>query len=165
MPQESPRGPILRAPGALTPGQLKALYPYHFAGREIYLHFARGWMSVMEDMCREVNELMRGRAVQYVFRWVQFKEKFGIGRFYYHLRELKGAHEDPKETSELRNAPLDTKLRAEERTASLCEFCGQPGEMVAETAWRATLCLEHAAMHRRRKPLPCSLADDGSVLL
>lgn len=169
MPQESPPQSVPGTPVVLTPGQLKALYPYQFASPDaIYLHFARGWMPVMADMCREVDELMRGRLDRYSFSWVQFKEKFGIGRFYYHLRLLSdpdGSQEDSPETTELRRAILEVKLRAEERTASLCEFCGQPGEMVADAPWRATLCADHAAMHRRREPLPCSLADDGSVLL
>lgn len=50
----------------LTPGQLKALYPYQFRGPAvIHLEFARGWMPVMADMCREVDELMRERLDRY----------------------------------------------------------------------------------------------------
>lgn len=170
MPQESQLQPVPSAPGAspvvLTPGQIKALYPYQFASPDvIYLHFARGWMPVMAEMCREVDELMRGRLDRYSFSWIQFKEKFGIGRFYYQLRLLSdpdGTKKDSPETSELRRAILEVKLRAQARTASLCEACGQPAELIRDQGWLATLCPEHAAMLRRGERLNCSLADDGS---
>lgn len=169
MSQESPLQPIPGAsgvPGALTPGQLKALYPYQFASPDvIYLHFARGWMPVMADMCREVDQLMRGRLDRYSFSWVQYKEKFGTGRFYCCLRLLAdpdGSQEDSPETTELRRAILEVKLRAEARTASLCEACGQPGELIRDEGWLSTLCPEHAAMQRRGERFGCSLADDGT---
>ncbi len=152
----------------LTPGQLKALYPYQFRGPAVIdLEFARGWMPVMADMCREVDELMRGRLDRYSFSWVQFKEKFGTGRFYYHLRVLADparSQKDSPETTELRQAILEVKLRAKERTASLCEACGQPGELIRDEGWLSTLCPEHAAMLRRGERFCCSLADDGSEL-
>lgn len=173
MSQESPQQPAPSVPGApgasqavLTPGQLKVLYPYQFAGPGvIYLHFARGWMPVMADMCKEVDELMRGRLDRYSFSWIQFKEKFGIGRFYYQLRlrsDPDGNKKDSPKTAELRRAVLEVKLRAEERTASLCEVCGQPAELIRDQGWLVTLCPEHAAMLRRGERFNCSLADDGS---
>lgn len=169
MPQEHhPDELPASIPGPLTPGQLKALYPYQFAGPGVrWFSFAHGWMPVIETMCHEVDVLVRGRLDRYSFEWLDFKQKFGVGRFYYRLTVLSDPDrnsEDSDETKYLRARLLDIVFRAEERTASLCEFCGQPGEMVAETAWRATLCPEHAAMHRRREPLYCSLADDGSAL-
>lgn len=167
MPQESPLQPVPGASQAvLTPGQLKALYPYQFAGRVIYLHFARGWMPVMADMCREVDELMRGRIDRYEFFWIQFKEKFGIGRFYFTFRDMADPYgqqeEYSPEAAELRRALLEVKLRAEGRTASLCEVCGQPAELIRDQGWLSTLCPEHAAMLRRGERLSSALADDGS---
>lgn len=157
-------------PSHLTPGQLKALYPYQFASPNVIdVHFARGWMPVMADMCREVDELMRGRLDRYSFSWVQFKEKFGTGRFYYHLRVLADPDSDRSqkeslETNELRQAIQEVRLRAEARTASLCEACGQPGELIRDEGWLSTLCPEHAEMLRRGERFCCSLADDGSEL-
>lgn len=170
MPQESPLQPVPSAPDAspvvLTPGQIKALYPYQFASPDvIYLHFARGWMPVMADMCREVDELMAGKLDRYSFGWVQFKEKLGTGRFHYHLRlrsDPDGNKKDSPKTAELRRAVLEVKLRAQERTASLCEVCGQPAELIRDQGWLATLCPEHAAMLRRGERLSSALADDGS---
>lgn len=122
-------------------------------------------MGVTADMCREVDELMRGRLNRYSISWVQFKEKFGIGRFYCQLRLLAdpdGSQEDSLETTDLRRALLEVKLRAEGRTASLCEVCGQPAELIRDQGWLVTLCPDHAAMLRRGERFNCSLADDGS---
>ena len=45
----------------LTPGQLKALYPYQFSGPNAqWLGIARGWMPVIVGMCHDVDEPMHG---------------------------------------------------------------------------------------------------------
>lgn len=155
-------------PGPLTPGQLKTLYPYQFSGPGVrWMSFARGWMPAIETMCYEVDALMRGRFDRYSFEWLDFKEKFGIGRFSYRLVVLAdpdGDGPDSAETTYIKKALLDIKLRAEARTKSLCMVCGQPGELIRDMDWLTTLCPEHAAMERAGEQVWCSLADDGSKL-
>lgn len=149
----------------LTPGQLKALYPYQFSGPNAQrLRFALGWMSVIVDMCHEVDALLHGHLDYYAFQWMGFKEKFGVGRFHYLLRALDdplGEAPDSPETAKLKTELLAIKLRAEERMKSLCMVCGQRAELV-DAPWLLTLCLEHEAVHLRREELHAYLADDGS---
>lgn len=148
----------------LTPGQLKALYPYQFAGPGVRrLGFARGWMLVIVEMCHEVDALMRGHLDHYAFQWMDFKEKFGVGRFHYLLRALDdplGEAPDSPETAKLKADLLAIKLRAEEHTKSLCMVCGQTAQLV-DAPWMLTLCPEHEEVHRRGMPLSAYLDDDG----
>ncbi len=168
MPQEpNPDELPASIPGPLTPGQLKALYPYQFAGPGVrWFSFARGWMPVIETMCHEVDALLRGRLDRYGFEWVDFSEKFGSSRFQGRLIVLAdpdGNDEDSAETTYLRKGLLDIKLLAQARTAVLCMVCGRPGALV-EAPWKLTLCQEHEAAHQRGEKLNLYLADDGSAL-
>lgn len=167
VPQEEPPELLASLPEPLTPGQLKTLYPYQFSGPGVrWMSFARGWMPPIVDMCHEVDALLRGRFERYAFEWVDFKEKFGIGRFQYRLVVLAdpdGDGPDSAETTYVKKALLDIKLRAEVRTKSLCMVCGQPGALV-DASWKLTLCPDHEASLQRKEPLNAWLADDGSEL-
>lgn len=152
-------------PSQLTPGQLKALYPYQFSGPGVHrMSFARGWMPTIETMCHEVDELLHGHLAHHAFQWMGFKEKFGVGRFHYLLRALDdplGEAPDSPETANLKAGLLAIKFKAEERTKSLCMVCGKPGELV-DAPWLLTLCPAHEAVHLRRDELHAYLTDDGS---
>ena len=148
----------------LTPGQLKALYPYQFSAPGVArLDFAAGWMPVVVSMCRAVDVLMRDRLDRYSFVWIQFKEKFGAARFAYQLRvhsDESGDEPESPETRELRQRLLEIRLKAEIQTRTLCMVCGQPAQLV-DTPWMLTLCPEHEEVHRRGTPLSAYLDDDG----
>ena len=148
----------------LTPGQLKALYPYQFSALGVTRpEFAAGWMPVVVSMCREVDALMRDRLDRYSFVWIQFKEKFGSARFAYQLRELcdeSGDASESPETRELRQRLLEIRLKAEMQTRTLCMVCGQPAQLV-DTPWMLTLCPEHEEVHRRGERLSAYLDDQG----
>lgn len=151
-------------PIQLTPGQLKALYPYQFAGPGVQrLRFAQGWMLVIVEMCQEVDALIRGHLDHYAFQWMDFKEKFGVGRFHYLLRALGDPLSEAPDSLGMANLKADLqgiKLRAEERTKSLCMVCGQTAQLV-DTPWMLTLCPRHEEVHRRGDPLNAYLDDDG----
>lgn len=148
----------------LTPGQLKALYPYQFAGPGVQrLGFARGWMLVIVEMCHEVDALMRDRLDLYSFTWVQFKEKFGVPQFVYRLRVLSdesGDEPESQEMLELRQRLQAIRLKAEMQARTLCMACGQQAHLV-DTPRMLTLCPEHEEVHRRRERLSAYLDDDG----
>lgn len=152
----------------LTPGQLKALYPYQFSAPGVArLDFAAGWMPVVVSMCRAVDALMRDRLDRYSFVWIQFKEKFGAARFAYQLRELcdeSGDEPESPETRELRQRLLEIRLKAELQTRTLCMVCGQPAQL-ADTPWMLTLCPEHEEVHRRGERLSAYLDDQGREVM
>lgn len=148
----------------LTPGQLKALYPYQFSDPGVTrLDFSAGWMPVIVSMCREVDAHMRDRLDRYSFVWIQFKEKFGTARFAYQLRELSdesGDKPESPETLDLRQCLQEVKLKAETQARTLCMVCGQPAQLV-DTPRLLTLCPEHEEVHRLGEPLSAYLDDDG----
>lgn len=151
-------------PFQLPPGQLKALYPYQFAGAGVQrLGFARGWMPFIVEMCHEVDALMRDRLDLYSFTWVQFKEKFGVPQFVYRLRVLSdesGDEPESQETLELRQRLQAIRLKAEMQARTLCMACGQQAQLV-DTPRILTLCQQHEDIHRRGGPLGAYLDDEG----
>lgn len=73
----------------ITLKELKARYPYQFEGKHIGRHVYPGWMEVFAELCFQVDKLLSEQApdLKERFHWVQLKEKFGAGRFYYKLND------------------------------------------------------------------------------
>lgn len=94
----------------------------------------RGWndlLTLLHD--RLLAEFLNAKL------W-EVKEKFGQLRIYAWLP--RGANENDK-------ARLRDLLReVEDRSATICELCGQPGILSTESAWISTLCPEHPEIHR-----------------
>lgn len=158
----------------MNPKQLKARFPYMFAGEHIGLSLCRGWFPLFKKLCEDIDTLLgpdkRG------FHWVQLKEKFGSARFYWEMEEhspsllielisatqamtvVKRSRSNDADEAEgaSRSVPglIDDLVRqATVATRSLCIVCGQPGKVNQDEPWVLVLCDEHAAQ-RRRGELP-----------
>lgn len=83
-----------------------------------------GWYP----MITELDAALASLDANYVIH--QVKEKFGTLRYYAHT-----------ESTTVR-AQFDALIRAaEEKSATICERCGQPGQLCSTpTRWRKTLC-------------------------
>lgn len=144
-----------------SPSQLRAMYPYQFRdevrGR---LLFPRGWMPIVADMCREVDQVLRPHLSAVDFRWCQIKEKLGAPRYYFALTlkknseaqaPAKDSFDDSIALSALRERLqellMEVTRRAEARGMSVCMACGAPG-VLGDQAWRLTLCPEHDGPHQ-----------------
>lgn len=125
-----------------NPKQLRARYPYMFAGENIGFSFSRGWFALFSKLCHDIDQLLgenkRG------FRWVQLKEKLGSARFYW---EMEGYgqrlfHEVRPENSLVSQiAALVRETTAE--TRSSCIVCGQPGWLDQSQPHVLVLCEHH----------------------
>lgn len=116
-------------------------FPYMFSGRNIGLDVAEGWGEVFTKLCEDIDTLLgddkRG------FHWLQLKEKFGSARFYH--QHDSGDDEVYWKLDEL----IGT---AEDKTSSMCYYCGQPGEADTQLGWVLVLCKEHAAARKVAAP-------------
>ena len=63
--------------------KLMQRFPYMFSGHNLGISIAKGWMPVVTKLCEDIDTLL-GKDKQ-GFVWVQIKEKFGSGRFYFRL--------------------------------------------------------------------------------
>ena len=123
----------------MNPKQLKAKYPYMFAGENMGLSIARGWFSIFVKLCEEIDALLgenkRG------FHWVYIKEKMGSARLHWDLdRDAEDALED---RAELRTCIRDLVAQATSMTHSHCAVCGEPGRLQHHGGWQLVLCEDH----------------------
>jgi len=92
-----------------------------------------GW----DDLLLEVNERLAVLDPGYEIN--QVKEKFGGLRYYItcsdDLYRLEG--------NDVRDAMYRIIGEAEDRSTTICEYCGQPGK-ARSLSWIKTLCDEHA---------------------
>lgn len=82
-----------------------------------------GWFDIIDNLCREINELVKSGKVQPVVA-TQVKEKWGSLNFY-----IAGAEDAVWELIE----------GASEKSHVTCEHCGQPGTLITD-AWYRVRC-------------------------
>lgn len=143
----------------MNPKQLKARFPYMFAGENIGFSFYRGWFPLFAKLCEDIDALLgddkRG------FHWVQLKEKFGSVRFYWqmtgHAQQLQVTVFSESGVAELskhhRDSTLGGQIEALVReatvaTRSRCIVCGEAATLDQSDSYVLVLCQHHTAQHR-----------------
>jgi hypothetical protein len=94
-----------------------------------------GWDDLLLEVNRELAVLDPGYEIN------QVKEKFGGLRYYFTCsEELYNTDEGSTVREEMHRIAGE----AEEKSATICEYCGRPGKS-RSGGWIKTLCDEHAA--------------------
>lgn len=156
----------------MNPKQLKAKYPYMFAGENIGLEFYRGWFALFEKLCQDIDSLLgpdkRG------FHWTQLKEKFGSARFYWAIKGHKQTlHVNViTETEVIELTPtrrndgslasqIDALVRqATAQTRSRCIVCGEAATLDEYESYFLVLCERHARQRRLGEFDPSWFSDE-----
>lgn len=98
----------------------------------------KGWQGLCKDVFKEIADVYRKNLIPLeLFYAMQIKEKFGVLRIY--------TNDIPEQVY---YAVQEIIENAEDKSATICEECGQPGELRSD-GWLTTLCDEHAAQVRR----------------
>lgn len=112
----------------------KAEFPILFgAGKYTSLCVGEGWFQILWNLCVALEGIARARVAggHRPARVVQVKEKYGSLRFY-----IEGG------SSEM-HALIDA---AETASESICEACGNSGNLLEIRGWWQTLCPSHEMM-------------------
>jgi len=121
-----------------------------------------GWFTLLDDLCGDINHLIKGKDIEVVAR--QVKEKFGGLRFYHgvsykpgwfsklntKIRQWickKGFAKQYWKANDFRKKVFsstiekinDTISKAEAKSYTICESCGCPGNR-RPGGWVRTLC-------------------------
>jgi hypothetical protein len=139
----------------MTPGQLKARFPYMFEGEAISMEFYDGWLPIFAQACEQIDELLgdnkRG------FYWRQVKEKFGTARLYYRMEGKRRLVVDvirgeegnvlikkPTKAGDSATDRIDAIVdQAEERTRTTCMVCGAAAQTRPYDGYYLTVCALH----------------------
>lgn len=90
------------------------------------IEFQKGWYELLYNLCTELVKIDKE------VYFVQLKEKFGQLRAY-----TSGV------SSENYDKIHDLIEEAENKSATICEDCGKPGELRNDLSWIRTLCQDH----------------------
>ena len=135
----------------------KGIYPYDFYEALPY-DVDDGWYDLVRGMCREISAAYArtGRPVDLIME--RIREKLGTMRVYYQFEgqpQIVRVVEKPGAVITIRRRPEETDFqreiadivqRWEEKSADVCEQCGQPGTL-RKGGWLKTLCDRCAASH------------------
>lgn len=125
--------------------------------RKIDFSAGAGWWPALQTAFQKFDELQKANP-DFIFQFVQIKEKFGSLRVYYRIHHkdndlnVSSYNEEEWKASgniatpdEIFTAARAAIAEAEDKTYSQCELCGEPGEQI-HGGWVRTLCPTHAKM-------------------
>jgi hypothetical protein len=141
-----------------------------FSARHLGISIPKGWAKLFTELCEQIDALLGEN--RSAFTWIQVKEKFGSGRFYYRLngsgpsvrvsvQKPGGSMSAPRQFMPLDpkapNAVLGVQIEklvnaAEALTSETCIVCGKPGRTDSTGGYRLTLC-DHHVQQRRKNPI------------
>jgi hypothetical protein len=115
----------------MTKDELRGIWP---CLEGVLIEHGRGWCNLLHHM---LTEMTRAGFDQARDRITQIKEKLGSLRVYVDFDN--SCDDDPVRADRV----LTAMLNADE-SASTCEECGQPGQLLIDRGWWLTRCAQHA---------------------
>lgn len=131
----------------------------HNIYRKWGIECSSGWYQLLHDLCQEITDRYAADEAPVDIVIQQIKEKFASLRFYYSYEDAScpiQAFDCLGEGISIRFQPENTssdektkKLRSdiaqivrsyEEKSKTVCENCGQTGNMRMDMPWKRTLC-------------------------
>jgi len=140
------------------PRNLTERFPYMFEGEHLSLSIAKGWESLFEQLCEDIDALLG--ADRHGFYWVQLKEKFGSARFYWSMEgerqavrideisklgavtTLVGRHVENPSSPTLQEQISALVDAASDKTQHMCIVCGHAGKGHSDHGYVLILCDE-----------------------
>ena len=108
--------------------------PYDYFGCEV----SDGWYSILYGMCEEITAAYERAGIPIDLKPVQVKEKFGELCFYYGFEDQ--APDKMRDDTPLRKEIGEIVEKWEEKSTTVCDMCGKPGELRTDLWWVLTLC-------------------------
>ena len=142
--------------------EIKQIYRYQFSGKNIGLSIANGWLPEFAELCKNIDALLGEN--KRCFHWVQLKEKFGSGRYYFNIKGKKDSVRvdliSTKKVISFETNPPAAKGQpqalfdqlselisaAEARTQNHCIVCGAPGKINQHGGYVLVLCDMHTRL-------------------
>jgi hypothetical protein len=118
-----------------------------------------GWYPLLHDLCQEIQKIYQNYQIKPDILILQIKEKFAALRFYYtfenepcsvqaidflnsgqSLRLYSHNDDNNAITGKLRSEIRQTVQNYEQKSKTICEFCGDSGQVRNDIPWMRTLC-------------------------
>jgi len=123
----------------------------HYAFEPFHIECDSGWGNLIWDMCNEIKQAYEERGLPIDFVLDQIKEKFARLTVYYHHRDTPiGLHGISfLGLGEIRTKHGDSDIcktvegiveKYEKLSTTVCEYCGENGEVRNDMPWIKTLC-------------------------
>ena len=103
-----------------------------------------GWYKIIENVCSKLQAIKNLVGLQVIAK--QVKEKYGGLCFYY------GCEGNSKDIDKQWIEIVDNIVsQAENKSYTICEICGDFGELCVKGLWYKTLCTEHEKINGYEK--------------
>ena len=105
-----------------------------------YLEIEDGWYDLIHELCEEIEKRLYNK--KHDFNVEQVKQKYGFLRFYTNIYE----------DNNLYNNLIELIDFYEEKSKTVCEFCGCDGKRSCQNYWVNIIC-EKCSIIRNKKSL------------
>jgi hypothetical protein len=122
--------------GQCKPQLLAILERIDRSGWPVYLAVDQGWFPLIIEIDKTISADFPD------YQICQIKEKFGGLRYYWEIPLDQREDLDYDKYQKIQ----DYVNQAEEKSLSICEKCGQPGQLDRSSGWLATRCEKHISV-------------------
>jgi hypothetical protein len=113
---------------------LRMMHPWLF---KVRVDCGDGWFTLLKELGQKLVCLQKRSKIS--ITTTQIKEKFGGLRFYY-VESSKEPYQIGSPRNIWSGIIADVVHRAEERSTTICEHCGNYGEIKSKHGWLTCLC-------------------------
>lgn len=106
----------------------------------MYCDIELGWFPLVEKLCQEITDAYNTAELPMDICVEQVKEKWGELRFYFYFVNRKSTTDTADKVKQLHCKIVEIVDRYEDKSSTVCEECGQPGELRDERGYIHSLC-------------------------
>ena len=104
-----------------------------------YLEIENGWYDLIHELCEEIEKRLYNK--KHDFNVEQVKQKYGSLSFYTNIYE----------DNNLYNNLIELIDYYEEKSKTVCEFCGSDGKRFCQNYWINIICEKCSAIRDKKR--------------
>lgn len=119
----------------------------------LYCDITDGWYPLLEKLCREIADAYDTAGLPMDLCVVDVKQELGSLSFDFHFNDENATADTAERVSELHRKIVEIVRFYEDKSTSVCEDCGQPGELRDDSGFMIVLCDDCYAKNQMRRKM------------
>lgn len=123
--------------------RLAEKFPFMIDGKyneSLYCDITDGWYPLLENLCQEIADAYEQAGLPMDLCVVDVKQEWGSLSFDFHFENENATADTEERVKKLHHKIIEIVRFYEDKSTSVCEECGQPGEMRDDSGFKITLC-------------------------
>lgn len=105
-----------------------------------YCDISNGWYPLLENLCQEIADAYEQAGLPMDLCVVDVKQEWGSLSFNFHFENENVTADTADKVRQLHCKIVEIVQFYEDKSTTVCEECGQHGELIDDSGFKITLC-------------------------